>query len=66
MDAMTYRQKHHRCRYCKYCYIKKIPHHLTASIAFKCKVKDKILDFDCLWNGRGIFCQVFVPEEIEE
>lgn len=66
MNANEYRQKHKRCRYCKYCYYETLPHHLTATTFWKCKVKDKVLDVEFLWNFRGIFCPVFVPEEVED
>lgn len=66
MTPLEYRNKHRRCRYCQYCYIQEIPHHLTASIKWKCKVKDKTLDFNYLCGYRGMFCKVFKAEELKQ
>ena len=64
MDKIIeYRNKHPRCRYCKYSYLLNAPRHINIWI-HKCKLKDKaIYFFD--YNFCGCFCKYFELGEIK-
>lgn len=60
---IAYRSKHPRCRYCKYCYLLKIPENFGHCI-HKCKLKDKYIKF-FNYNFCGCFCDYFKLGDIE-
>lgn len=63
MTPLEYRNKHHRCRYCEYCY-SKITGGWGPRTIWKCKAKEKTLAVEELWNGKGMLCQVFKAVDI--
>lgn len=53
-----YRNKHHRCKYCKFLRYVHPPFDIACSYR-KCCLKDKIIPDLFLWDYRGMFCKWF-------
>lgn len=53
-EIIKYRQKHPRCRYCKYCEIIVPPIALPMDSYYKCILKDKKVPLH-----KGLFCKWF-------
>lgn len=71
MTPQEYREKHHRCRWCKYKYLlKNSPAYSGMPKPYICLVKDKIILKDSLFfvfksRLEGCFCKVYKPKEID-
>ena len=61
--AMEWRNKHPRCRYCKYYDVWLPPTHGSV---ISCKAKDKYLREPIFLDNRGMFCKLFIPKEVDE
>lgn len=60
----AYRNKHPRCRYCRYSYLLNAPKFLNIWI-HKCDLKDRrIRFFD--WEYCGCFCDYFEMENLDD
>ena len=59
---IEYRNKHPRCRYCKYSYLLDAPRHLNVWI-YKCALKDKVI-YCYDYQFCGCFCKYFELEEL--
>lgn len=67
MDKITeYRNKHPRCRYCKYSKYVTVPVVLWDSHDYyECVLKDKIIKYDFYDSIAGMFCKYFECGDIK-
>ena len=64
INIMNYRQRHKRCRYCKYReYITKA--FLCSVSCNKCVLKDKYININ-IWPLRGCMCQWYRAKDVIE
>ncbi len=61
---IEYRNKHPRCRYCKYSYLLNAPKYLNIWI-HKCDLKDEVIKFFD-WKYCGCFCKYFELENLND
>lgn len=63
MNVTEWRNKHPRCRYCKYYNIWNPP---TYSSIISCTAKDKYLREPMFFDARGMFCRLFESKEVKK
>lgn len=62
INITNYRQRHKRCRYCKYIAKALIWNFVSCN---KCILKDKYINID-IWPLRGCMCQWYRTEDVIE
>lgn len=63
-NLIKYREKHPRCKYCKY---KRYVNNTLCGVSYvECILKDRLLNDIILWNLKGMFCRWYKPKEVHE